>query len=111
RRRAESRPGPRVGGEVPRRVERRGGGAAESRHGSHEATELAARASYGKLVAYLSSWSRDVAAAEDALGDAFLEALDTWPRTGIPDKPEAWLLTVARRRLIDSARHAKVEET
>jgi len=78
---------------------------------SHEATELAARASYGKLVAYLSSWSRDVAAAEDALGDAFLEALDTWPRTGVPDKPEAWLLTVARRRLIDSARHAKVEET
>jgi RNA polymerase sigma-70 factor (ECF subfamily) len=77
---------------------------------SHEATELAARTSYGKLVAYLSAWSRDVAAAEDALGDAFLEALDTWPRTGVPDKPEAWLLTVARRRLIDSARHTKVEE-
>jgi len=52
-----------------------------------------------------------VAAAEDALGDAFLEALDTWPRAGVPAKPEAWLLTVARRRLIDSARHAKVEET
>ena len=78
---------------------------------SHAAAELAARASYGKLVAYLSAWSRDVAAAEDALGDAFLEALDTWSRTGIPDKPEAWLLTVARRRLIDSARHAKVGET
>ena len=78
---------------------------------SHAAAELAARASYGKLVAYLSAWSRDVAAAEDALGDAFLEALETWPRTGVPDKPEAWLLTVARRRLIDSARHAKVEET
>ena len=78
---------------------------------SHQAAELAARASYGKLVAYLSAWSRDVAAAEDALGDAFLEALDTWPRTGVPAKPEAWLLTVARRRLIDNARHAKVEET
>ena len=78
---------------------------------SHQAAELAARASYGKLVAYLSAWSRDVTAAEDALGDAFLEALDTWPRTGVPGKPEAWLLTVARRRLIDNARHAKVEET
>src|SRR5262249_27392410 len=110
RRRAESRPGPRVGGEVPCRVERRRRGAAEPRHVSHQAAELAARASYGKLVAYLSAWSRDVAAAEDALGDAFLEALETWPRTGVPDKPEAWLLTVARRRLIDSARHAQVEE-
>jgi predicted RNA polymerase sigma factor len=77
---------------------------------SHAAAELAARASYGKLVAYLATWSRDVAAAEDALGDAFLEAVDTWPRTGVPGKPEAWLLTVARRRLIDGARHAKVED-
>jgi predicted RNA polymerase sigma factor len=77
---------------------------------SHEAAELAARVSYGKLVAYLATWSRDVAAAEDALGDAFLEAVDTWPRTGVPGKPEAWLLTVARRRLIDGARHAKVED-
>jgi RNA polymerase sigma-70 factor (ECF subfamily) len=77
---------------------------------SHEAAELAARASYGKLVAYLATWSRDVAAAEDALGDAFLEAVDTWPRTGVPGKPEAWLLTVARRRLVDRKRHAKVED-
>jgi RNA polymerase sigma-70 factor (ECF subfamily) len=77
---------------------------------SHEAAELAARASYGKLVAYLATWSRDVAAAEDALGDAFLEAVGTWPRTGVPGRPEAWLLTVARRRLIDAARHAKVQD-
>ena len=77
---------------------------------SHAAAEEAARASYGKLLAYLATWSRDVAAAEDALGDAFLEAVDTWPRTGVPGKPEAWLLTVARRRLIDGARHAKVED-
>ena len=50
-----------------------------------------------------------MAAAEDALADAFLAALETWPRRGVPDKPEAWLLTVARRRLIDGARHARVE--
>src|SRR5215510_13626220 len=96
---------------MPRRGECWRRGAAEPRHVSHQAAELAARVSYGKLVAYLSAWSRDVAAAEDALGDAFLEALDTWPRAGVPAKPEAWLLTVARRQLIDSARHAKVEET
>lgn len=77
---------------------------------SHRAAELAARASYGRLLAYLSAWSRDVSAAEDALSEAFLEAVDSWPRTGVPARPEAWLLTVARRRLIDGARHAKVED-
>ncbi len=50
-----------------------------------------------------------MAGAEDALADAFLAALETWPRTGVPDKPEAWLLTTARRRLIDGTRHARVE--
>ncbi len=50
-----------------------------------------------------------MAAAEDALADVFLAALETWPRRGVPDKPEAWLLTAARRRLIDGTRHARVE--
>jgi len=50
-----------------------------------------------------------VAAAEDALGDALLAALEAWPRVGVPDNPDAWLLTAARRQLIDAARHAKVE--
>jgi predicted RNA polymerase sigma factor len=77
---------------------------------SYAAAELAARSSYGRLLAYLATWSRDVTAAEDALGEAFLEAVATWPRAGVPEKPEAWLLAVARRRLIDVARHAKVED-
>jgi predicted RNA polymerase sigma factor len=72
------------------------------------AAALAARASYGRLVAYLAARWRDVARAEDALGDALVAALETWPRTGVPDKPEAWLLTAARRRLVDGARHAGV---
>jgi predicted RNA polymerase sigma factor len=50
-----------------------------------------------------------VAAAEDALGDALLAALESWPRAGVPDNPDAWLLAAARRQLIDAARHAKVE--
>ncbi len=66
--------------------------------------EQTARASYGRLLAWLSSRSRDVAAAEDALGDAFRAALETWPETGAPTSPEAWLLTAARRKLIDGAR-------
>ena len=75
---------------------------------ARRAAELAARASYGRLVAYLARRSRDVAAAEDALGDAFVAALATWPRAGVPDKPEAWLLAVARRRLLDAGRHVTV---
>ena len=49
-----------------------------------------------------------MAAAEDALGDALLAALEAWPRVGVPDKPEAWLVAAARRKLVDGARHAKV---
>ena len=78
---------------------------------AHRAAELAARASYGRLLAYLASRARDVAAAEDALGDAFAAALETWPRVGVPDNPDAWLLVAARRRLVDRARHTGVEAT
>jgi RNA polymerase sigma-70 factor (ECF subfamily) len=63
-----------------------------------------ARRSYGKLVAFLAAWTRDVAAAEDALSEAFASALKTWPATGCPSNPEAWLLTAARRKVIDGIR-------
>ncbi|HJT99452.1 MAG TPA: sigma factor, partial [Rhodanobacteraceae bacterium] len=65
------------------------------------AADAIARRSYGKLVAFLASRTRDVAAAEDALSDAFAAALAEWPVKGVPSNPEAWLLTVARRRMID----------
>src|SRR5258708_20177289 len=74
----------------------------------HRTIERIARSSYGRLVAYLSSHTRDVAGAEDALGEALLSALTSWPRDGVPEKPEAWLLTAARHRLIDQARRAQV---
>jgi predicted RNA polymerase sigma factor len=72
--------------------------------------ELAARNSYGRLVAYLAAQTRDVAAAEDALGDAFLTALKTWPENGVPQNPAAWLLVTARHRLIDVARRKQIQE-
>lgn len=75
---------------------------------ARQAIERAARESYGRLLAFLAARSRDIAAAEDALADAFHAALETWPRDGVPQKPEAWLLTAARRRLIDGARRAQV---
>ena len=68
-----------------------------------------ARRSYGRLVALLAARSHDIAAAEDALGEAFASALEHWPRSGVPEAPEAWLLTAARRRLHDGWRHAAVE--
>ncbi|HXW14385.1 MAG TPA: DUF6596 domain-containing protein [Terriglobia bacterium] len=72
--------------------------------------ERVARESYGRLVAYLSSHTRDVASAEDALSNALVAALTTWPRDGVPQNPEAWLLTTARHSLIDFMRHQQVAE-
>src|SRR5688572_32137382 len=66
--------------------------------------ERVARESYGRLVAFLAARTRDVAGAEDALADAFAAALRMWPVDGVPRNPDAWLLTVARRRQTDAAR-------
>jgi len=68
--------------------------------------EQAARRSYGRLVALLATSSGDLALAEDALADAFEQALTTWPAAGVPGNPEAWLLTVARNRQRDVWRSA-----
>jgi predicted RNA polymerase sigma factor len=75
---------------------------------THRTIERVARESYGRLVAYLSSHTRDVAGAEDALGNALVAALTTWPRDGVPKNPEAWLLTTARHAVIDTMRHQRV---
>jgi RNA polymerase sigma-70 factor (ECF subfamily) len=77
---------------------------------THRAIERVARESYGRLVAYLSSHTRDVASAEDALSNALLAALTAWPRDGLPQNPEAWLLTAARRSFIDLMRHQQMAE-
>jgi len=68
---------------------------------AQSAADAVARRSYGKLVAFLAARTHDVAAAEDALSEAFAAALSEWPRNGCPANPEGWLLTVARRKMID----------
>ncbi|MFI5086198.1 MAG: sigma factor, partial [Actinomycetales bacterium] len=68
--------------------------------------ERTVRASYGRLLAILAAPDGDIASAEDALADALERALRRWPRDGIPDNPEGWLLTVARNRLRDLYRSA-----
>lgn len=72
--------------------------------------ETTVRDAYGRLLSYLAVNWRDYEAVQDALADALLAALQDWPRTGVPDKPEAWLLTTARRRLIDRARRERISE-
>jgi len=82
----------------------------DGREAAHRSADEAARRSYGRLLAILSARTRDIAASEDALHDAFERALERWPHDGIPDRPEAWLLQVARHRSHDAWRHAQVED-
>jgi RNA polymerase sigma-70 factor (ECF subfamily) len=82
----------------------------ESDAQARNTADAVARRSYGKLVAFVAARTRDVAAAEDALSEAFASALTNWPLTGCPANPEAWLLTVARRKVIDVARRRRSGE-
>lgn len=70
----------------------------------------AARNSYGRLLSWLAWQWRDIAAAEDALADAFATALIRWPRDGVPDSPEGWLMTAAKRNLLQTARRRRQAE-
>lgn len=76
---------------------------------ARDLAEQVARRSYGKLVAFLAARTRDVAAAEDALSEAFAAALTDWPANGCPQNPEAWLMTVARRKFLDAVRSTNRE--
>ena len=62
------------------------------------------RDEWGRLLALLVAQYRRLDVAEDGLGDAFESAARTWPRDGVPTNPAAWLLTAARRRVIDRLR-------
>jgi predicted RNA polymerase sigma factor len=73
--------------------------------------EDVARASYGRLLAILASRDGDIESAEDCLADAFAQALSTWPKRGVPDNPEAWILTVARNRRHDVRRSSAYQLT
>lgn len=78
---------------------------------ARRAAERAARDSYGRLLAFLAARTRDVAGAEDALAEAFASALQSWPDQGVPTNPDAWLLTVARRRQTDAIRRRQTRKT
>jgi RNA polymerase sigma-70 factor (ECF subfamily) len=91
-----------TGGHPTGAEDRRGSAAAlPESAGARTRAESVARASYGRLIALLAAPTGDIALAEDALADAFEAALTTWPVSGVPANPEAWLLTVARNRQRD----------
>ncbi len=69
-----------------------------------EALATLVRASGRDVLATLTRWTGNLALAEDAVQDATVRALETWPRDGVPDNPVAWLRTVARRRAVDLIR-------
>ncbi len=69
------------------------------------------RREWGPAVAALARWSGDLTVAEDAVQEAFAEALRAWPRDGVPDNPGGWVLTVARNRARDRLRRESVRPT
>src|SRR3712207_3243426 len=76
----------------------------------HRAIDAVWRIESAKLIAGLARMTRDVGLAEDLAQDALLAALETWPRTGVPAKPGAWLMSTAKRRAIDQFQRGKMLE-
>ncbi|HVZ98907.1 MAG TPA: RNA polymerase sigma factor [Caulobacterales bacterium] len=73
---------------------------------ANRAVEAIWRIEQAKLIAGLARVTRDVALAEELAQDALVAALETWPQSGVPERPGAWLMAVARRRAIDAHRRA-----
>lgn len=76
----------------------------------HRSVEAVWRVESTKLVAALVRITRDVGLAEDLAQDALEAALAQWPESGIPDKPGAWLMSVAKRRAIDTFRRRERQD-
>jgi RNA polymerase sigma factor (sigma-70 family) len=68
------------------------------------------RIEQAKLIAGLTRATRDVGVAEELAQDALVVALEQWPRTGIPERPGAWLMAVAKNRALDRLRRNKLAE-
>jgi RNA polymerase sigma-70 factor, ECF subfamily len=75
---------------------------------THHAIEAVFRIEQAKLIAGLARMVRDVGVAEELAQDALVAALEQWPRSGIPDKPGAWLMAAAKHRALDRFRRAKL---
>jgi RNA polymerase sigma-70 factor (ECF subfamily) len=76
----------------------------------HRTIQAVFRIEQAKLIAGLARITRDVGLAEELAQDALVSALEEWPRTGVPDRPGAWLTAAAKHRAIDHFRRKKLAE-
>ena len=76
----------------------------------HRTIEAVWRIESARLIAGIARLVRDIGVAEDLAQDALVSALEQWPETGVPDKPGAWLMAVAKRRAIDGLRRGQMLE-
>src|SRR3984893_343031 len=74
---------------------------------THRAIDAVWRIESPKLIAGLTRIVRDIGLAEDLAQDALVAALEQWPQSGVPDKPGAWLMAIAKHRAIDYFRRSK----
>src|SRR4029077_6762296 len=77
---------------------------------AHRAILAAWRIEQPRLITRLARLLRDVPLAEDLTQEALLAALESWPATGVPEKPGAWLMTTARNRALDHLRRRRMLE-
>jgi RNA polymerase sigma factor (sigma-70 family) len=77
---------------------------------THRAIEATFRIERARLIAGLARIVRSVDTAEELAQDALVVALSEWPRSGVPDNPGAWLMSVAKRRAVDAFRRDKMRE-
>ena len=77
---------------------------------THSAIEAVWKIESAKVIAGLARRVRDVGLAEELAQDALVAALETWPRTGVPDNPGAWLMATAKNRALDHFRRDKLLE-
>src|SRR5918912_3341293 len=78
--------------------------------GVKRAIEAVWRIESARLIAGLARIVRDVGLAEDLAQEAFVAALEQWPRSGVPERPGAWLMATAKHRAIDRLRRARLDE-
>ena len=81
--------------------------ALEGSSATHRTIEAVWKMEGARLIAALTRMVRDVGAAEELAQDALVAALERWPQSGIPEKPGAWLMAVARRRAVDLMRQGR----
>src|SRR5262245_52053282 len=77
---------------------------------THHAIDAVFRIERAKLIAGLARMVRDVGLAEELAQDALVSALEQWPKSGIPERPGAWLMAAAKHRAIDRLRRKKLIE-